>query len=252
MEIITRTQLAGSTENCLHGKPFFFLLAIFITLLTFSGFIANSVNTPQRITHINFWTGLHAIFSTAWYCLLLLQLKLSRNGHLALHRNLGRFSALLVVAIIVTGAIMTFGLYERLVGFGIFDLNDSTARTRVGGLFGSTLFQWLSLALLYVFGLLTIRHPKHHKRFMIAASIQMMPEGLNRLIHLLGLPGYAMILIVALIYLSILIYDWKTERRFLWSSIVSITAFAVLVILIKTVFQSQLWGDWVSKFIVAI
>lgn len=230
-------------------KNFFFHLALAITLVTFSGFIANSVDTPQRITHINFWTAAHAIVSSLWYCLLLVQLKLSRAGNGQLHRVLGRMSALLVFSILVTGLIMTYSLYERLVGFGVFDLNDSVARVRAGSMFSSTFFQWASFVMLYLLGLLTIRTPKHHKRFMIAASIQMMPEGINRLVHLIGLTGDSMLIMVAAVYLTMLVNDWRFEGRLLWSTLVSLMAFLTLVISIKTWLRSQWLGDWVINMI---
>lgn len=230
-------------------KNFFFHFALFITLVTFSGFIANSVDTPQRILHINFWTAVHAIVSALWYCLLLVQLKLSRAGNVQLHRALGRMSALLVISILVTGLIMTYGLYERLVELGVFDLNDSVARLRAGSMLGSTFFQWASFVMLYLLGLFTIRAPKHHKRFMIAASIQRMPEGINRLVHLIGLPGDSMLIMVAAVYLTMLVNDWRSEGRLLWSTLVSFMAFFTLAISIKTWLRSQGWGDWVINVI---
>ncbi|WP_196139017.1 hypothetical protein [Aliikangiella sp. G2MR2-5] len=235
-----------------QDSDFFLRLALFITVFVFSGFIVNWIVNPENLGRVTLWIGLHGTFSAAWYLLLLNQLRLSRSGHLATHKRLGKLSALLVIAIIVTGMIMVLDLYQRLVDIGMFNPSDEIARTRAGGLIGSTFLQWAIFAILFVMGILNVRTPTHHKRFMLAAAIQMMPEGLNRFIHLLGLPGYAMLIMIFLIYLSIITYDWKTERRLHWSTLFSLGLFVLLATSIYTVFRSQVWGDWVVKMLSGI
>ena len=228
-----------------QDSAFFSRLALLITVVVFGGFILNWVVNPEQLGRLTLWTGLHGAVSAAWYLLLLNQLRLARSGRIAAHRRWGKFSVVLVIAILFTGVVMTLGLYERLVGFGVFDPADATARVRAGGFIGGTFLQWVIFAILFILGVLNVRAPTHHKRFMLASAIQMMPEGLTRLIHLLGLPGSAMLVVMSLVYVAILVYDWKTDRRFHWSTLVSLALFTLLAISIYTVFRTQAWGDWV-------
>lgn len=236
-------RLGSDTSS--QDSTFFSRLALFITFVVFGGFILNWIVNPEQLGRLTLWIGLHGAFSAAWYLLLLNQLRLSRSGRLAAHRFLGKLSVVLVIAILVTGVMMTLGLYERLVGFGVFDPSDASARVRAGGLVGGTFLQWIIFAILYVLGVLSVRAPTHHKRFMLASAIQMMPEGLTRLIHLLGLPGSAMLAIMLLVYLSIMVYDWRADGRLHWSTLVSFALFILLATSIYTVFRSQAWGDLV-------
>ncbi|TQV71004.1 hypothetical protein FLL45_22005 [Aliikangiella marina] len=240
-----RTDNVFSTQDSL----FFSRLTFFITVAVFGGFALNWINNPEKLGHITFWVGLHGFFSAAWYLLLIYQLRLSRIGKIVQHKTLGKLSVLLVVAILITGVVTALDLYQRLVSFGVFDPTDAAARLRAGGFIGSTFLQWAVFLILYILGLLNRRAPSHHKRFMIAAAIQMMPEGLNRLIHTLGLPGDAMLLTIFLVYLSVLAYDWKIENRVQWSTLLSFGLFTLLAALIHTLFRTQVWGDWVVNLL---
>jgi hypothetical protein len=147
---------------------------------------------------------------------------------------------------------MTLDLYDRLVQFGVFNPSDADARIRAGGLIGGTFLQWAIFVILYIIGLFNIPTPNHHKRLMLAASIQLMPEGLNRIVHIIGAPGYSMLLIIGIIYSSIIVYDLKTERSVQWSTLISVALFGVLATAIYTVFKTQTWGDWVVSMVTNI
>ncbi|WP_258240896.1 hypothetical protein [Pseudidiomarina homiensis] len=228
---------------------FFFRLALLITVVVFSGFILNWLINPNQLERVTVWIGVHGAFSAAWYLLLLNQSYLVRARQFSRHRLWGKLSVILVIAILLTGVIMTLDLYERLVNFGVFNPEDANARVRAGALIGSTFLQWTLFACLYILGLFNIGSPAHHKRFMLAAAVQLMPEGLNRLIHVLTLPGYMMLVIIACVYASIVIYDLKTTRRIQSSTMISIALFALLATSIYTVFQTQVWGDWVVNML---
>ncbi len=249
MENITQANMLTKNDSCYQHPTFFFRLALFITFVVFGGFMLNWIINPEQLGRISLSIGLHGAFSAAWYLLLLNQFYLVKKGYTPKHRRWGKLSVALVIAILLTGVFMTLELYERLVNFGVFDPSDANARIRAGGLIGSTFLQWTIFAMLYILALLNVSAPVHHKRFMLAASIQLMPEGLNRLIHLLGLPGYIMLIIIALVYSTIVIYDLRTERRIQWSTLVSIALFIFLATSIYTIFRTQEWGDWVVSML---
>lgn len=232
-----------------RDSTFFSSVALFITIVIFGSFITNWIVNYGQGGRLTIWIGLHGTFSAAWYLLLLNQLRLTRSGHMTAHRRWGQLSFILVIAILFTGVMMTLGLYEFLANLGMFNPADATARIRAGGLIGGTFLEWTIFLILYILGVLNVSAPQHHKRFMLASAIQMMPEGLNRLIHVLGLPGYVMLAIMFLVYLTMMVYDWKTARRLHWSTLVSLALFIIMATFIYTVFRLQIWGDWVVSIL---
>lgn len=228
---------------------FFGLFSLFITSVVFGGFALNWLSNPDSLSRISLWTGLHAAFSAAWYLLLLNQIRLSATANYQAHKTLGIMSVALVIGILFTGSIMAFEFYHRLAGVGVFTPEDALARIRSGRFLGGAFLQWLIFVMLYILGIMTVKYPDHHKRFMLAAAIQMMPEGLNRVTHLLTLPGYSMFIFMFVIYIILMAYDVKTQRKVYLSTLISITLFICLVLAMNTVFSWQVWGDWVVTVI---
>jgi hypothetical protein len=242
---------SSSNHQRVPGRDniFFTRLVYLITFVIFGGFIFSWVINPEQFGRISMWAALHGALAASWFLLLILQLHLSKKGKMTTHKTLGSLSIVLVIAMLVTGAILTLDLYARLAGFGMFDPNDAAARIRAGGFIGGAFMQWSVFAVLYILALLNIANPTHHKRFMVAAAIQLMPEGLNRLIHGLGLPGYFMLLVIFVLYVAIMVYDWKSDKKIHVSTLVSFGLFTLLVTLMWTVFKSQTWGDWVVSIV---
>ncbi|WP_420934865.1 hypothetical protein ACOJR9_02645 [Alteromonas sp. A081] len=240
---------SNSTESRTADNKFFGLFAFFITFIVFSGFALNWLSNPSNINRVTFWTGLHGAFSAAWYLLLLSQIKLASKGSYSAHKTFGKLSVILVLGILVTGSIMVYEFYHRLAGFGVFNPEDAQARLRAGSFLGGVFLQWLIFLVLYVLGVLNIKKPAHHKRFMIAAAIQMMPEGLNRVTHLLSIPGYSMFIFMFSVYIILMLYDWKVHGRLYVSTVLSLVLFSVLVLAMHTIFKWQAWGDWSVKMI---
>lgn len=154
-----------------------------------------------------------------------------------------------MLGILLTGSIMVYEFYHRLAGFGVFNPEDAQSRLRAGSFLGGVFLQWLIFLVLYVLGVLNIKKPAHHKRFMIAAAIQMMPEGLNRVTHLLSIPGYSMFIFMFSVYIILMLYDWKVHGRLYVSTVLSLVLFSVLVLAMHTIFKWQVWGDWSVKMI---
>lgn len=233
-------------------SPFFLRLAGFITVAAFSGFILHWVLNPESLGRISLWTAIHGALSAFWYLLLLNQIKLSVSNNYRLHAFWGKLSVAVVIAILLSGAIMTLEFYERLAGFGVFSPDDAQARVRAGSFIGGAFLQWAIFVILYSLAILNISNPAYHKRFMIAAAIQMMPEGLNRLVHLLTLPGYSMFIIMFCIYSFIMFYDWKIYKRVHMATTFSLALFIALAISMHTIFRWQAWGDWATNMLSGI
>ena len=126
--------MATSAQSVSRDSTFFLVLSSLITVVVLGGFAFNWVVNPDNIGRVTLWIGLHGGFSAAWYLLLLNQLRLAKSGSMKSHMFWGKLSALLVIAIVITGAMMVFDLYDRLSGFGVFNTEDPIARVRAGGL----------------------------------------------------------------------------------------------------------------------
>lgn len=230
-------------------SKFYLLFSLFITFVVIGGFALHWSFNPSSLGRVTMWIGLHGAFSTAWYLLLINQIRLSSTGKYSAHKTLGKLSVFIVIGILVTGSVMVLEFYHRMAGFGVFNPEDAQARIRAGSFLGGAFLQWLIFLILYILGILNIKNQAHHKRFMIAAAIIMMPEGLNRAIHILTLPSYSMYIFMSLIYAVLIFYDWKTKKRLYVSTFSAVVLFCVLVVAMNTLFTSQAWGDFAVKAI---
>ena len=240
----------GNSVNMSSSETKFFgLLSIFITFVVIFGFALHWSVNPSSLERLTIWIGLHAAFSTAWYLLLINQIRLSSIRKYAAHKTLGKLSVFIVIGILITGSVMAYEFYHRMAGFGVFNPEDAQARIRAGSFLGGAFLQWLIFLVLYVLGVLNIKKRAHHKRFMVAAAIIMMPEGLNRAVHILSLPNYSMYVFMSLVYAVLVVYDWKARSRLYASTLIAVMLFGGLVLSMNTLFKSQVWGDFAVNII---
>lgn len=243
---VTAEQL-GTGPGALRPRDrvFFYRFAIIVTVMVFSGFILNATFNFESLSRFTPWIFFHSLFSAAWYLLLINQLRLARTGNMALHRRMGMLSAWLVVGILASGAPMVLDLYNHTVVSGQVDLSQPDHRVALAASIGRISLQWVLFSALFVLGLLNIRRPIHHKRFMAATAIQMAPASLTRLFGLVGLAGPLTMLFLVALYAAIMVHDWRCSRRIHWSTLLAFGIFLLFPITSGTVFATQWWGDFV-------
>lgn len=187
---------------------FYVVMAIAMLLVNFIGFgqsffFKSFFDTPE----LPFRTHLHGLIFTSWFVLLPVQAILVRRRKMAVHQRLGWFGALLALSMIISSIQI---LYHRALEFdGTEDSLLNTALVVSGNvtlLFLFSMFTGL--------GILFRTRPDWHKRFMLLASVAMMPQALGRLGRLplprlvepvaneilFGLGGMLVLLIVILIH----------------------------------------------------
>lgn len=245
MSTIAKTASGSGAPRRVRGEPFFYYFAIMMTAVVFSGFIINAIVNHAEIERFTAWIALHGLFSAVWYLLLINQLRLVRAGNLAAHRRMGKLSLLLFAGFLVSGVVMTVDLYQFVSSNPEFDLNDPSVRMGAGQAIGGIFLQWVLATVIFALGLLNIRRPTHHKRFMIATSIQMAPAAVTRWLGLFALPGPLALPVLLLFYLVLVAYDWRSERRIHWSTLVSLGIFMLLPLSFFFLFTQQWWGDLV-------
>jgi len=148
----------------------------------------------------------HGVVFTAWILLLVTQVSLVAGGRTALHRRIGPWSALLAAAMVVLGTLGALTAARRPTGFmrvavpplqflavPIFDMILFAA------------FVWLAIA--------QRRNPQSHKRWMLLATMTLIPAALARWPGVLPLGPLAFFGLGDLFVVALAIWDFRARGR---------------------------------------
>lgn len=166
-----RSPDASTTRS--HDR-FFVAVASVMLAINFIGFgpsffVKPFFDTPELPPR----THLHGALFTSWFVLFLVQAVLVRRRKIRWHRRLGGVGAVLAVLMVLSGGMI---LYYRALEY---DGSEAS-------LANTTLAVSANVALLLLFtlfvglGVLYRRRPDWHKRFMLLASLSMLPQALGR------------------------------------------------------------------------
>jgi hypothetical protein len=199
---------------------------------------------------------LHGALFTAWMLLLILQAYLVTSRRIALHRRLGRIGGLLVAPMLITGCMVAI---EAARGQG--PITSAVRRGELNFRAASLDFPPLEamivpLTTMVLFGLfagaglaLRSRH-ETHKRFMMLATIAMLPAAIGRgMSALLGVAKPGLFFgSVAIFILAMLVYDRRSFGRIhpvtLWGGLALMLSFPGRMAFGKT----DLWlrfAEWI-------
>lgn len=153
---------------------FFVAMAVVMLAINFIGFSPSYFLKPLFGTpELPFWTHVHGAVFTSWFVLFAVQAVLVRRRAIRLHRRVGRVGALLAILMVLSGSAI---VYSRALEY-----DGST-----GSLAGTALVVSANIALLFLFslfvglGVFYRARPDWHRRFMLLASLAMMPQALGR------------------------------------------------------------------------
>lgn len=230
---------------------FFPALAVFMSVIAFAGFsftyfgpiIGGTYPPAGTVLHLHGWSFF------LWYLLFPLQAILIARRKRALHMTLGRFSVVLVAAMVLTGILVLSVRVEEATRNG---------EPQVWLLYGPLILSNLVLfVLFYAAGVrmaLTNRL-QAHKRLIIVASAIAVGAGFFRLIlflsgfHPLSLP--IGVLSCSLFIVIGVVYDWFTRRAVhpvYWIGLVVL--FAVEVLLLPQVNEDAV--AWINQGLAAL
>jgi hypothetical protein len=153
---------------------FFIVMAAVMLAINFIGFapsyfLKRFFEGPE----LPFWTHVHGVVFTSWFVLFAGQAVLVRRGAIRLHQRVGRLGAVLAILMVLSGSAI---LYSRALEY------DGSA----GSLASTALVVSGNVALLFLFalflglGIFYRTRPDWHRRFMLLASLAMMPQALGR------------------------------------------------------------------------
>jgi hypothetical protein len=163
----------------------------------------------------------HGAAFTAWIVLLVVQATLVAGGRTELHRQIGPFSAVLAVAMVVLGTIGALVAARRVTGFTqnpvpplqflaipIFDIILFAA------------FVWLAIA--------QRRNPQTHKRWMLLATVNLVTAAIARWPGVFALGPLAFFGLTDLFIIALAIWDFRTRGRLhpvtLWGGLLIIVS----------------------------
>lgn len=164
---------AQPTASYLADQRFFTRLSLALAVVIVFGFLQWALRGFVAPLATPIWIHLHGIAMLGWLGILVLQNRLAECGNLALHRQLGRASLVLVTAI---------------TGLGIFAGRMALAMHRVPPFFSDAYFLALTHVEVIVFAAVVTaaialrRHTQWHRRLMIGATIILMEPALGRLL----------------------------------------------------------------------
>lgn len=172
---------------------------------------------------------LHGALFTAWVVLLVVQARLVAGRRTDLHRRLGAGGAVLAVLMVVVGTLTA--LHGALRGVAPFGMEPQ--RFLIVPLFALVLF-----ALFVTAGIVRRKEPQSHKRFMLLATIALLPPALARWVLLLGLGPPVVFAFATLLLVPLVVWDWRTQRRLhpvtLWAGLVLVVSAPLRLLLAQT------------------
>lgn len=153
---------------------FFVAVAAVMLVMNFIGFAPSYFLKPFFDTpELPLRTHLHGILFTSWFVLFAVQTVLVQRRHIWLHQRLGRVGALLAILLVLSGSII---LYHRALEFDGSEASLTNTTLVVSGNVSLLLLFTLFVGL----GVLYRRRADWHRRFMLLASLSMMPQSLGR------------------------------------------------------------------------
>jgi hypothetical protein len=224
----TQIQKAPHTYYAAHGAHapvaprFYFWFALVFVAIAIIGFApsyAGAAGPIPAIVHV------HGALLFAWTILLVVQTRLARSS-LQTHRALGLVGIALATAMVFTALAITV----RGLGLAVENGNEASGRA----ISIAPLFAIGAFAIFFALAAANVRTPERHKRFMILASVAVMPPALARMLfhlfapegaELVGIAGDVPDLGLALNLLIVpaalgdalliapAVYDWRTRGR---------------------------------------
>lgn len=211
-------------------RLFYVSIATAILLAEFVGFLhserarstAGFTLSPMAIVHATLFSG--------WVVLFLVQTVLVSTRHTRVHRTLGIAGVLLAAIMITTAPSLAVGLARRGLPPG-----DPPAFMLLilGDLFGFAAFA--------AAGIYHRRRPETHKRFMLLATMSLLPPGLSRWPIAIAHPGPVIMLALAGFLAAAPIRDLLARQRVhpvsLWGGVALLVSAPVRI----AIAQTALW-----------
>jgi hypothetical protein len=207
-EVMAEISIDAGVRRSAH-TPFFLYLSCALTAFIFIGFgityfqpmATGSLGPLSPIVHV------HGAFYFAWMLLLVAQSALVNRRNLALHRSMGLFGIGIASGVVIFGVMITLMFARAMI---------EVEHVQSWELTYFSLCSMVVFASLFIAAIRNVRTPDAHRRYIILATVVLIPAGFNRIYSAtLGLDfHYPLLYLSADLLIAILaIYDWRTLGR---------------------------------------
>ena len=214
------------------GEPFFQYFSLFLLLLVLVGLVGRAALDYTDASPPPLSVTAHAVFMLAWYALVAFQASLIRGHSMIRHQRFGVLSLAVAAGVVYTGA------YAAGRHFMIHEDPYAVLAS------AQTVF---SFAILYLLGFIGRRVPSAHKRFMIYASISILPPALMGLFAAFGLSALFVFPLWLLLMFVPLAYDWSKHKTVFVSSSISAAFLIVGLIAAVVVGMNPAWAAYLES-----
>jgi hypothetical protein len=242
-----------------HRGRFFVGMSVAAAVTVFLGFartyyLKSLFPTPSfpLLFHV------HGALFTAWMLLLVLQASLAASRRMALHRRAGMIGGLLVVPMVISGSLAALAAARGEAPISAAALRGETTLTVAALALPPLEAMVVPLTTMLLFGVfagagLAYRtRPDVHKRFMLVATLAMLPAAIGRGMGRLSGATHPTLFFGAIGFflLAIVIYDRRRLGRMhpvtLWGGLALMLSFPARLALGKT----DLWlaiAEWLIR-----
>ncbi len=214
------------------GEPFFLVFSLGLLMLALIGLGGRAALDYTNASPPPLIVAAHAVCMLAWYTLVPFQASLIRGHSMIRHKRFG------VLSLAVAGALIYTGAYAAGRHFVIH--NDPYAVLASA----QTVF---SFAILYVLGFVGRRVPRAHKRFMIYASLAVLPPALIGLLAAFGLSGLFVLPLWLVLILVPVAHDWRKHRTVYIPTAISAIFLITGMIAVVVVGLNPAWADYLTS-----
>lgn len=220
----------------------YLFIAIFIVI--FAGFYKTYFGLFPTFDKVTTTQHIHSALFMLWFLMLIVQPILIRNNKFVLHRNLGKFSYILVPLLVGSIFYIAKGFYHKM-------MVDLPAEKVVPMLF-VPFYQIVDFVALYLLAIYNKKRTPYHMRYMIATSLAIVGAAIRRIFTKffdMGGPDaflYTFIL-TDLVLISLILYDITYKKD--WKPYF----IALVIILISQIAyyyipETPFWQKWCGLF----
>lgn len=232
-----KSRVAASSGSFFYiGMSLFLLLFVFLGFWPsyFGAFLPGSEMIPP-VGGVLWVIHLHAFVFVVWFLLIIVETVLIMRRRIAAHMKIGRYGIFLGATVFLTGVLVVF-----LQKYAFISRGEMTVAEGTLGAVGVWM-QMTNFALFLYLGYRLRRKPGYHKRYMLFATISIMPAALFRLYAVplfFYLFGYWSLLVFSLTIIGVVIaHDLYVLRRIHKATLLGTALFVLSVALIILGFQ---------------
>ena len=165
------------------GNELLAKIALFLLIFAVGAFALKVIVEPERLVRYTPLVILHGATMVAWMLLFASQARLAAAGKLPTHRTFGRWSPILVLAMVVSGMTVSWNLVREFGAYQVFIANIGNFATFVP---------------LYIAAIFFARRHEQaeHRQAMLIGTLALMGPAYGRVFDALDLPEFGAITFV--------------------------------------------------------